>query len=99
MRIPEVCSVSLGHTYCYAQEIHAFFALQFEVQSNLLKALCGSPWGRRGGEGREGEGRGGDKGSVAESERERGVLYEYVPVNGGASAYSSHYWDGITCLQ
>ena len=41
----------------------------------------------------------GDKGSVAESERERGVLYEYVPVNGGASVYSSHYWDGITCLQ
>ena len=41
----------------------------------------------------------GDKGSVAESERERGVLYEYVSVNGGTSVYSSHYWDGITCLQ
>ena len=28
-----------------------FFALQFEVQSNLLKALCSSPWGGRGGDG------------------------------------------------
>ena len=30
-----------------------FFALQFEVQSNLLKTLCSFPWGGRGGEGRE----------------------------------------------
>ena len=27
------------------------FALQFEVQSNLLKALFGSPWNGRGGDG------------------------------------------------
>ena len=38
-----------------------------------------------GGEGRGGKEVEGDKGSVAESERGRGVLYEYVPVNSGAS--------------
>ena len=85
---------SWTQTYRYAQEIHAFFALQFEVQSNLLKTLCGSLRGRRGGD-REWKG----IREVWQRVRESGVLYEYVPVNGGASAYSSHYWDGITCLQ
>ena len=28
-----------------------------------------------------------------------GVLYEYVPVNSGASVYSSHFWDRVMCPQ
>ena len=57
-----------------------------------------------GGEGRGGEGREwrGIREVVVWQSEGGGVymeLYEYVPVNSGASVYSSHCWDRVMCPQ
>ena len=53
--------------------------------------------GGEGGEGREW--RGIREVEVWQGVRGGGLLYEYVPVNSGASVYSSNRWDRVMCPQ